>query len=197
MKIRTWLVGLFAFLLGCGHASFVDTTTYSLTNLTWFGPDIWTVGHPTSMPAWLQLQQIVQKTQQQVLFVQLHDDVEGDDAPFAKALGWELLKKPLPPEDDKPWTVVVLPKVSDVNDILDAIQAAHAAGKVVVFGCVHGRDRTGLIRALLGMRMYGWTKDDAWSQMMMHGFRWELPDLDIYFAEYAARQQAIKQVDVP
>jgi hypothetical protein len=188
---KPWYAALLAvFGIACASpAVFVDTTVAGLTNLTWFGPDIWTVAHPMDDAAWQSLKDVVSKWNKPVLFVQLHDDVEGDDAAPTQKLGWELLKKPLPPEDDKPWTVLVLPKPEDVNAVLDAIQAAHAAGKVVVFGCVHARDRTGLIRALLGMRMYGWSKEYAWNQMIMHGFRWELPDLDVYFAEYAAKQK--------
>jgi hypothetical protein len=119
---------------------------------------------------------------QSVLFVQLHDDVEGDDEPFTKLLGWDLLKVPMPPEDDKPWTVLELPKKTDVQRAIDAIWNAHLAGQVVVFGCVHARDRTSLVAAVLGMQKLGWTKDFAWKNMLDHGFRWELPDLDIYFA---------------
>ena len=176
-----------AMLLGCVRPGFVDTTVNGLTNLTWFGPDIWTVAHPPDTTAWLWLRQIVQHDSKQVLFVQLHDDVEGNDELYTNGFGWQLLKVPLPPEEDKPLTVLTMPKVEDVHLIIDSIVAANREGKVVVFGCVHARDRTGLIRALLGMRMYGWTKSFAWSQMLMHGYRWELPDLDIYFAKYAAQ----------
>jgi hypothetical protein len=171
-------------LVGCG-GGFQDTTVNGLKNFAAFSPEvqgIYRVAHPTTIAAWLELQKRVQQPGKSVLFVQLHDDVEGDDEPFTKLLGWDLLKVPMPPEDDKPWTVLELPKKTDVQRAIDAIWNAHLAGQVVVFGCVHARDRTSLVAAVLGMQKLGWTKDFAWKNMLDHGFRWELPDLDIYFA---------------
>jgi hypothetical protein len=44
-------------------------------------------------------------------------------------------------------------------------------------------NRTSLISALVGMKLFGWSKDYAWQDMLKHGFRWELPDLDAYWLE--------------
>jgi hypothetical protein len=38
-----------------------------------------------------------------------------------------------------------------------------------------------LVSALVGMRLLGWSKDAAWKNMIDHGFRWELPDLDAFW----------------
>ena len=89
----------------------------------------------------------------------------------------------MPPEDDKVWTVLVKPNPQEVQLAVQTIVDAHAAGKVVAWHCVHGRDRTGLISALVGMRLFAWSKDYAWKDMLSHGFRWELPDLDAYWVE--------------
>src|ERR1019366_4464522 len=106
------------------------------------------------------------------------DYAEGSDEIADTIEGWEVVRIPMPPEDDKIWTVFVQPSKQDVQLAVDTIIAAHTAGKVVVWHCSHGRDRTGLISALVGMKMFGWSKSYAWNDMITHGFRWELPDLD-------------------
>jgi hypothetical protein len=114
--------------------------------------------------------------------VKLNDNAEGSDAQ-ATALGWTVLPHPLYPEDDKPWTVLVAPTKQEVDAAVDAILEAHAAGYTVIWHCSHGRDRTSLVAALVGRRLLGWTKAAGWDDMLAHGYRWELPGLDVYWAE--------------
>ena len=93
--------------------------------------------------------------------MKLNDDTEGPDTPPE---GWVLRKRPIPPEDDKPWSVVEKPDPKAVWAIVDEIVAAYTVGGVVIWHCSHGRDRTGLIAALVGMRLLGWSKTAAWQK---------------------------------
>lgn len=114
--------------------------------------------------------------------VVLHDAAEGDESP-ATAFGWNVVLAPLPPEDDKPLTALVKPHKSDVARAVQAILDAHARGDIVVWGCVHDRDRGGTISGLVGMRLFGWSKKTALEYAIKTGLRWELPDLDAYWLE--------------
>lgn len=160
---------------------FMDTATPAgVPNLVEFAPNMWRMGQPPA-GSWNELAaRIDPQSNGHVVIVKLDDEVEGNDDP-AEVLGWSVVKIPIPPEDDKIWTVLVKPNPADVRRAVQSILAAHAAGSVVAWHCVHGRDRTGLISALVGMKMFGWTKQQAWNDMIAHGFRWELPDLDAYW----------------
>jgi hypothetical protein len=115
--------------------------------------------------------------------VKLDDEKEGSDDLAMQLFGWMVVRLPIPPEDDKPWTALEKPNPATVETIVSTILEAQEAGRVVAWHCVHGRDRTGLITALVGMRLLGWSKAQAWQDMLDHGFRWELPDLDAYWLE--------------
>ena len=182
MRVPNWLLVVLTFL-GCA-SHFVDTTTPGgVPNLVQFAPKMWRMGQPPTEAAWKELAARIAPNGEKVVVVKLDDEVEGSDN-FAEAgLGWEVVRVPLPPEDDKPWTVFELPRTSDANLAVGTILAAHQAGKVVAWHCVHGRDRTGFISALTGRRLFGWSKKYAWQNMLDHGFRWELPDLDAYWVE--------------
>jgi protein-tyrosine phosphatase len=91
----------------------------------------------------------------------------------------------MPPEDDQPWTILVKPDVNLVRGAVASILLAHMQGFVVVWHCSHGRDRTGLVSALIGKAMYGWSKDQMAADMTQHGFRWIDVDLSAYFLEDA------------
>jgi hypothetical protein len=170
-------------LIGCGP-KFVDTTTQAgIPNLVQVAPGMWRMGQPPDADAWRELALHIAPNGQQVLIIKMNDEKEGDDSPAVRVLGWTVERKPLPPEDDKPWTVLVKPNEAEVKDIVQLIMAAHHTGLVVAWHCSHGRDRTGLVSALVGRKLFGWTKDQAWDDMLKHGFRWELPDLDAFWLE--------------
>jgi hypothetical protein len=169
-------------LLGC-NPQFVDTTTPAgVPNLEQFAPGMWRMGQPPDAAAWKELASRIAPNGEQVVIVKLNDDKEGSDDP-AVALGWTVVKIPMPPEDDKPWTVFEKPSVKDVSSAVETIEAAHKQGKVVAWHCTHGRDRTSLVSAALGNSMFDWTEDEMESDMTKHGFRWVLPDLTLYFVE--------------
>lgn len=189
-------VGLW--IAGCGAAPcavhFVDSYSSGTPNLEKFGgghvqgAPMWRMGQPPNDVAWNDLQvEIGNPLPADVVVVKLNDEREGSDDYAAKFLGWTVLKHPLAPEDDKPWTVLAVPSRADVDAAVDDILAAHARGATVLWHCVHGRDRTSLVAALVGRKLLGWTKDGGWNDMLAHGYRWELPGLDVFWSESARR----------
>lgn len=181
MKFPRWLLPILA-LLGC-TPKFGDTATPAgVPNLVQFAPQMWRMGQPPDAAAWRELAARIAPSGERVVVIKLNDEKEGDDSP-AEALGWRVVRIPLPPEDDKPWTIFVQPREKDVRLAVQTIIEAHKAGYVVAWHCSHGRDRTGLLSAIVGRKMFGWTEDQAWSDMLAHGFRWELPDLTAYWLE--------------
>jgi hypothetical protein len=179
---KRWVAALLS-LVGCGP-KFVDTVTPAgVPNLVEFAPGLWRMGQPPSGAAWRELAARIAPSGQPALVVKLNDEKEGDDRLAEMLLSWRVVRIPLPPEDDKPWTVFLKPNPYDVRRAVQTIVAAHRQGLVVAWHCVHGRDRTSLISALVGMRLLGWSKAHAWADMVHHGFRWELPDLDAYWIE--------------
>lgn len=163
--------------------AFVDTSTPAgVPNLVSFGPKLYRMGQPPATEgAWRELAGRIAPNGESVVIVKLDDEAEGNDDLAVQLYGWQVVRMPIPPEDDKPITVFELPNVQTVQSIVQTILNAHIAGKVVAWHCVHGRDRTGLISALVGMKLYSWSKEYAWQDMLRHGFRWELPDLDIFW----------------
>jgi hypothetical protein len=177
-RLLAFLLGL----IGCAP-QFVDTTTPGgVPNLSEYAPKMWRMGQPPNPAAWRELGARIAPTGGPVVVVKLDDEVEGDDSP-AEGFGWTVVRVPMPPEDDKIWSVLVKPDPKVVHLAVRTILNAHAEGMIVVHHCVHGRDRTSLIAALVSRKLFGWTKDQAWQDMIAHGFRWELPDLDAYWLE--------------
>jgi Tyrosine phosphatase family len=175
-------------LFGCG---FKETLVEGVPNLAQAFPGntrVWRMGQPVDDVAWAYVVSEVSPGQvtrpTRTLVIKLNDDVEGDDEPVNGYYGWHVVKVSLMPEEDKPWSVLQLPRASDVVKALQLADEAYRQGQVVIFHCTHGRDRTGLLVGLFGMRLLGWSKKQAWDDMVSHGFRWELPDLDLFFAAW-------------
>jgi hypothetical protein len=182
-----WVASILSWLtFGC--AGFQDKTVEGVPNLVQAFPgqhldNLWRMGQPADDNAWRYLASVIAPSgSRHVTVVKLNDAVEGNDSFARDVFGWNVVEIPLPPEDDKPWTVLDVPRTSDVMLVLATIAEAELRGDVVVWHCSHGRDRTSLIAALLGMKTLGWSKSKAWNDMLVHGFRWELPDLDIYWS---------------
>jgi hypothetical protein len=164
-------------LVGLGPAAFHDTTIHGVPNLAIVGPHLWRMWQPADAEAWAYLTRWVAP---EAVVIKLNDRAEGVDTPPD---GWVVVDSPIPPYDDKPWSVVDKPDPVVVRTLVDFIAKRWKDGNTIVVHCSHGRDRTGLLVALLGMRLFGWTKAEALADMLRHGFRWELPGLDAYFAE--------------
>lgn len=169
-------------LVGCAPGFTPTQTPAGTPNLEQYAPGMWRMGEPPSGAAWEELRLLVAPRGERVTVVKLNDEAEGSDDYAERVLGWTVVRVPLPPEDDKPWTVLVMPLPDDVSAAVDAVFLARDRDEVAVVHCTHGRDRTSLVAALVQMRLHGWSKERAWEDMISHGFRWELPDLDAYWA---------------
>ncbi len=162
-------------------SGYKDTFTPEGTpNLVQVAPGLWRMGQPPTAKAWRELRTRIAPAAIDVAVIKLNDESEGTDYP-AEDFGWKVARLPIPPEDGKPWSVLARPDRKTVEQIVQLVSDFRSLGFVVVWHCSHGRDRTGLISALVGMRLLGWSKDRAWQDMQSHGFRWELPALDSYW----------------
>jgi len=170
-----------------------DTTTPDgLVNFHLFAPGMIRVAHPTTMDQWRALDTRMRAepatSTLPPLFVQLHFDYEGDDSSFTQALGWELLKVPLYPEDGKPWTVAMSSPPSEVMLAVNAIVAAKRAGRRVAWGCIADRDRGGVVSGLVAMILFDWSEEKALRYMGDTGSRIELlPGLLVSFLQSAPK----------
>jgi hypothetical protein len=188
MGVMRWpFVASILALFGCG--GYQDT--YTLTGIPNFhvflppqGPKagMYRTGLPPTPAAWDELRRLVAEPGRRVTKIVLHDTAEGDESP-AEAFGWRVVWIPLPPEEDQPLSVLRKPLREDVERAVSTALEAHASGDVVVWGCKHDRDRGGLVSALIGRRLFGWSKEQAWKYALATGLRWELPDLDAYWLE--------------
>lgn len=185
-RFNAWALCCFALLAGC--SSFHDVVyPTGVTNLFEVRPGLWRSGQtPPTREAWNDLAQRIAPDDRPVTVIKLNDAVEGNDGLAEALLGWKVLEFPLPPEDDKPWTVLEMPDPKEVAHIIVAIERELAQGHIVLVHCTHGRDRTGLVVAAERVEVERWTKDMAWKEMLDHGFRWELPGLDLFFATMSA-----------
>lgn len=188
ISVKKAFASLASLLLGCG-GGFKETKVEGVPNLGMAFPDeprIWRMGQPPDAVGWAAVVAEVGWHGEavgvpRILVVKLNDDKEGDDSPITAYAGVRLVKLPIPPFEDEPWSVLTMPKVHEVRFIIGTIITAYRKGDTVVVHCTHGRDRTSFIIALVGMYLYGWTKKQAWENMLEHGYRWELPALDAYF----------------
>jgi hypothetical protein len=184
VKLSKFLLPILA-LFGCGIGFHETTTPAGIPNLVNFAPRMWRMGQPPNAAAWKELAGRIAPNGEKVVIVKLNDGIEGSDEP-ALDLGWVLFNFPMPPEDDKPWTLAVKPSVEQVTGAVQAIYDAYQRGYVVAWHCSHGRDRTSLISALEGKKIFGWSRSQMEKDMTDHGFRWVDVDLTAYFLEDAA-----------
>ena len=156
------------FGIGCGtNLLYKDTLTPAgIPNFHIFAAPttteagIYRTGLPPTAAAWQELRGLVEQPGRQVTKVILHDQAEGDESPTA-AFGWNVVWIPLVPEGDRPLTVLEKPNDADVHRAVQTILDAHARGDVVVFGCVHDRERGGLVAGRVGQLLLGWSKEYA------------------------------------
>ena len=97
--------------------------------------------------------------------IKLNTEEEGSDAP-AEALGMIVHRFPIPW-----WRQLILrPKQSDLLAVV-ALLKPHT-----FIHCLRGEDRTGLAVACFRLSQ-GWTKEDAYLEMVAHGFHSSLQAL--------------------
>lgn len=150
-------------------------------NLTQIAPRLWRMGQPEDIGSWADLFNRIGADPRDVVVVKLNADAEGDDDKPSQLLDFGLVKRPMPPYDTQPWTALVRPDPAYVHETVDVIERAYKSGKTVIIHCTAGRERTGLVTALSGIQLFGWTKEYAELDMIHHGFRWPgAIGLDVY-----------------
>ena len=190
MRALLQCLALLCILCAVGCGGYKDTyTPAGIPNFHVFAPGMYRTGLPPTPAAWAELRQLVEESGKRVVKVVLHDAAEGDES-MALAYGWTLVLVPLPPEEDKPLTIFIKPRVEDVQTAVDTILRAHARGDITVWGCLHDRDRGGLVSMLIGMRLFGWTKEQALDYAIRTGMRWATPNLLEYIVADMAHRGA-------
>jgi hypothetical protein len=136
------------------------TTIFNgIPNLFAVEQDILRGGQPT-VDGWTYL-----KGQGITDVIKLNTEEEGSDSP-AEAMGMTVHDFPIPW-----WRQLVLrPKQSDLLAIVALIKPH------TFVHCLRGEDRTGLAVACFRLRQ-GWTKEDAYLEMVAHGFHSSLQGL--------------------
>ena len=136
-----------------------------INNLRVFGKNRYRGGEPTPVGwVWLKEQAHVDRV------IKLNDNSEGSDAP-ASALGMEVIYLPISPFEQ----LIFRPKYDDVVKAVDAIREG------TFVHCKNGWDRSGLIVGCYRVWKENWAKDDAWAEMLLHGFHPELLGLTLFW----------------
>lgn len=117
-------------------------------------PGVYRGGQPKSQAGWVYLQSIGVSN-----VVKLNPKSEAsDDA--ARALGMTVNYFPI----NKPHQLLVKPDRQSVSNAVAAIKPG------TYIHCEHGQDRTGLIVGCKRVWQDGWSKTNAWSEMIADGF---------------------------
>lgn len=122
-------------------------------------------GQPADDTAWNRL-----KSSGITRIIKLNLESEGSEIGAVKA-GLSPLYCPIDLADQ----IIFRPKYETVMDAVNAIQPG------TFIHCEHGQDRTGLVVGCYRVLKQGWTKDDAWAEMMQHGFHPELLGLTLFW----------------
>ncbi len=102
--------------------------------------------------------------------VKLNEATESSDR-AGVALGLTLCYFPINLVDQ----LVFRPRYDDVMEAVNNIQPG------TYIHCEHGQDRTGLVVGCYRVLKQGWKKDDAWAEMLQHGFHPELLGLTLFW----------------
>lgn len=144
--------------------------THGVPNFVQVAPGVYRGGEPTD-EGWQYLNVLGIKT-----IVKLNFDVEGSDVK-AKSYGMNVITCAIPPgkvsqSGVQPSGKVVAMAVNTLRDRRNSPVYVH---------CTHGQDRTGLIVGMFRVLDDGWTKDQAWKEMIQRGFHRELLGLDRFW----------------
>ena len=137
-----------------------------INNFRVFGDREYRGGQPKTPVAWTWLKEQARVTR----VIKLNEDSEGSDAD-GKALGLEIVYLPINLADQ----IIFHPNYDDVVKAVDLI----VPGTLV--HCGRGQDRSGLIVGCYRVWKQGWKKEDAYAEMLLHGFHPELLGLMLFW----------------
>jgi hypothetical protein len=147
-------------------------STYGIENLRQVTPHAWRAGQPTTAEQWGYLRGLGVVT---VLKLDCDNEGGGDDDRGADAAGMTVWRMCLHPRTDgfPPFEMFRGPSDDELR-ALDWIARAIADRDVkphVLWHCVNGRERTGLLAGMVVRYRYGWTRGQAYRYMLDTGFR--------------------------
>ena len=145
----TWLLIVLE-LSGCATRQ----TTHGVPNLAQVEPGVWRGGQPNS-EGWQYLKSLGIKKD-----LKLNPSHEASDE-LAVSNGIQIIYLPISLEQ----MTIGKPNPSKLNAAVAAITPDG-----VFVHCEHGQDRTGLIVGAYRVKVEHWTKENAYQEMLKHGF---------------------------
>jgi len=153
--------------------------THTIPNLRQVRPGLWRSGQPQNVADWEYLKSLgVTRS------IKLNFDSEYTDG-FAKVVGIVPYVKSIQPEGDKDTisnitNTFVRPNTQTVEEAENLIDPS--VGTLV--HCTHGQDRTGYLMGRYRVNSEGWSKEDAYIEMLKFGFHPELHGLREAWEEF-------------
>jgi protein-tyrosine phosphatase len=172
-------ITLFLLLFGCSNVIY----TNGVPNLYQVNSNVWRSGQPTTIEAWEYLYKIGVRHS-----VKLNFDTEGTDD-LASLVGIEVHKISIEPRTNpsNPWNAVLSifekPNKADLDKIEGIIEVIKKSKEGWVIHCYNGHDRTGYVVGRVRVKIDGWSKKQAWKEMIKKGFHPEIIGLVIAWIE--------------
>ena len=165
------VVGALCFLPGCSSTIY----THGIPNLVQVRAAVWRSGQPTSLDQWQYLYGLGVRHS-----IKLDFDDEGTDD-LARVAGIEVRMLGIEPRVDPDGLIPAIaevierPAADHIAAIKAAVQEIKADGQSGwLIHCKNGHDRTGLVVGFVRIAVDGWTKAQAWHEMLARGFHPEL-----------------------
>jgi tyrosine-protein phosphatase SIW14 len=165
------LLAFVSYLFGCSPTNY----TNGVPNLVQVHSELWRSGQPTTDVQWQYLYSLGIRH-----VVKLNFNSEGSDDGATKA-GLDVHVLSIQPEGDKDiWSNIT----NTFVELISQAEAIIASGGGVLVHCTHGQDRTGLVISISRLLYDGWTKEQAWNEMLDRGFHPELLGLVSFWLDY-------------
>jgi len=155
------------------------TVTHTIPNLRQVKPGLWRSGQPRTVFDWDYLKKLgVTRV------VKLNFEREYSDS-FARVVGITTYVVSVQPEGDKDLisditNTFVRPDEKTIEEAEKLIDLS--VGTLV--HCTHGQDRTGYLIGRYRVNSDGWSKNDAYTEMLKYGFHPELHGLHEAWEEF-------------
>ena len=158
------------------------TTTHTIPNLRQVKPGLWRSGQPQNAQDWEYLKSIGVTRAIKLNFESEYSEESAKDS------GVVIYVKSIQPEGDKDvisnfTNTFVRPDPRTVEDAEGLIDPS--IGTLV--HCTHGQDRTGYLVGRFRVNVDGWSKEDAYLEMLKDGFHPELHGLHEAWEEFTPR----------
>jgi tyrosine-protein phosphatase SIW14 len=160
LKMKKWLSSLFLLLFGC------SATSLNVPNLYQVKPGLWRSGQPTTAEQWQQI-----KALGITRVIKLNFESEGTDD-GARAAGLIVHEVSVQPNGD----VDLFDAIANSFVSPDPAKLAEAQNIIrlgiggILIHCTRGQDRTGFVIGQSRVLNDGWTKQQAYDEMLKYGF---------------------------